>query len=313
MLTYVIRRILYTIPITIGVTLITFILFNLVGGNPVLQKMGKHGSEREIKIMEHEMGLDLPPAQQYVFYLKQCVTLDFGRSWNTQQKITDMFTEGVGPSTSLAVPAFAISVVLSILIALLLMFFRNSVIDKIMVVGCLAGISISILVYTIFSQYFFAYNYGWFPISGYDSSWTGRWSFLLLPGIIWIVTQLGSDVLLYRTVMLDEVFQDYVRTARAKGLKEKTVLLKHVLKNAMIPIITNVVLEIPFLFLGSLVLEGFFAIPGLGNMLVQAILASDFPVIKAMTFYGTLLYILFNLISDLLYAWADPRVKMGGA
>jgi peptide/nickel transport system permease protein len=152
-----------------------------------------------------------------------------------------------------------------------------------------------------------------FPISGYDASWTGRWYYLLLPGFIWIITQLGTDVLLYRTVMLDEIFQDYVRTARAKGLAEKSVLLKHVLKNAMIPIITNVVLEVPFLYLGSLVLEAFFGIPGLGNMLAQAIFASDFPVIKAMTFFGTLLYIIFNLISDIMYAWADPRVKLGGA
>ena len=313
MLTYIVRRVLYIIPITLGVTLITFVLFNLVGGNPVLQKIGKHGSEQEIKIMEHELGLDLPKPEQYLFYLKQCLTLDFGRSWNTQQKITDMFMDGVGPSLSLAVPAFGTSVVLSILIAVLLMFFRNSIMDKIMVVTCLAGISVSILVYTISFQYVFSYQLGMFPISGYDASWTGRWYYLLLPGFIWIITQLGTDVLLYRTVMLDEIFQDYVRTARAKGLAEKSVLLKHVLKNAMIPIITNVVLEVPFLYLGSLVLEAFFGIPGLGNMLAQAIFASDFPVIKAMTFFGTLLYIIFNLISDIMYAWADPRVKLGGA
>lgn len=311
MLTYIVRRVLYIIPITFGVTLITFVLFNLVGGNPVLAKVGRHGSEREIKVMEHELGLDLPKTQQYFFFLKQCVTMDFGRSWSTEQRISEMFKEGMGPSLSLAIPAFATSVMLSILTSLILMFFRNSPIDKIMVVLCLAGISVSILVYTIAFQYIFAFDWGMFPISGYDTSFAGRWYYLMLPGIIWIITSLGQDVLLYRTIMLDEVFQDYVRTARAKGLTEKVVMLKHVLKNAMIPIITNVLLEIPFLYLGSIVLESFFGIPGLGNMLAQALFNSDFPVIKAMTFYGTVLYIIFNLISDVMYALVDPRVKLG--
>ena len=132
----------------------------------------------------------------------------------------------------------------------------------------------------------------------------------MLPMFIWVITSLGSDVLLYRTIMLDEIFQDYVRTARAKGLTERIVLYKHVLKNAMIPIITNVVLEIPFLYTGSLLLENFFGIPGLGGMTVQALNNADFPVIKAMTFIGSLLYVAFNLISDLCYALVDPRIKL---
>jgi peptide/nickel transport system permease protein len=160
-------------------------------------------------------------------------------------------------------------------------------------------------------QYVLAYKFSWFPVTGYDPSWDGRWQFLFLPWIIWIITQIGSDVLLYRTVMLDEVFQDYVRTARAKGLAERIVLLKHVLKNAMIPIITNVVLEIPFLYTGSILLENFFGIPGLGNMMVQALNNADFPVIKAMTFIGTVLYIIANLVSDVCYAMVDPRIKLG--
>jgi peptide/nickel transport system permease protein len=309
MLAYTIRRVLYVIPVILGVTLITFILFNVVGGNPVYQKLGKHGSEAEVRILSHEMGLDLPLPKQYLFYLKQCATFDFGRSWSTNQKITDMIKNGIGASLSLTVPAFSASVLLSIFVALALMFFRNSFIDRAMVVVCLAGISISLLVYIIFFQYFFSYKMGMFPISGYDQSWTGRWQYLILPGVIWIITSLGNDVLLYRTIMLDEIFQDYVRTARAKGLGERAVLFKHVLKNAMIPIITNVVLEIPFLYTGSLLLENFFGIPGLGGMTVQALNNSDFPVIKTMTFIGSLLYVAFNLISDLCYAAVDPRIK----
>jgi peptide/nickel transport system permease protein len=310
MLAYVVRRTLYVIPVVLGVTLITFILFNIVGGNPVYQKLGKHGSEAEIKILTHEMGLDLPLTQQYVFYLKQCITFDFGRSWSTNQKISSMISAGIGPSLSLAIPAFAASVLLSIAIALGLAFFRNSIIDRLMVITSLAGISISLLVYIIFFQYFLSYKLGMFPISGYDTSWSGRWEYLLLPGIIWIITSLGNEVLLYRTIILDEIFQDYVRTARAKGLTEKMVLFKHVLKNAMIPIITNVVLEIPFLYTGSLLLENFFGIPGLGGMTVQALANSDFPVIKTMTYVGSLLYVLFNLISDLSYALVDPRIEL---
>lgn len=311
MLAYIVRRILYVFPVVVGVTLITFVLFNLVGGDPVLQKLGKHGSVEEAKILRHEMGLDLPLVEQYFFFLKQCITFDFGRSWSTQQTIGSMISAGIGPSLSLAIPAFATSVLLSILIALVLAFFRNSFIDKALVVTCLAGISVSLLVYIIAFQYILSYKMGMFPISGYEAGWTERWPYLLLPGIIWIVTSLGNDVLLYRTIVLDEIYQDYVRTARAKGLAEKFVLFKHVLKNAMIPIITNVVLEIPFLYTGSLLLENFFGIPGLGGMTVQALTSSDFPVIKAMTYVGSLLYVLFNLVSDLCYAFVDPRIKLG--
>ena len=310
MLAYVIRRILYVIPVVLGVTLITFVLFNVVGGNPVYQKLGKHASPEEIKILTHEMGLDLTLPQQYFFYLKQCLTFNFGRSWSTNQQISSMIGAGLGPSLSLAVPAFTISVLLSVFISLGLAFFRNSLIDRFTVIMSLAGISISLLVYIIFFQYALSYKLGIFPISGYEQSWSGRWQYLVLPGIIWVITSVGNEVLLYRTIMLDEIFQDYVRTARAKGLSEKIVLYKHVLKNAMIPIITNVVLEIPFLYTGSLLLENFFGIPGLGGMTVQALANSDFPVIKTMTYVGSLLYVFFNLVSDLSYALVDPRIDL---
>ncbi len=310
MFSYIVRRVLYVIPILFGVTLITFVLFNLVGGNPVYQRLGKHGSEAEVKILSHELGLDLPLHQQYVFYLKQCLTFNFGRSWSTNQRIFEMLQNGIGASLSLAIPGFAAGIILSILISLALSFFRNTFVDRAMVVFCLAGISISMLVYIICFQYFLSYKLGIFPISGYETSIDGRWQYLILPMIIWVIVSLGSDVLLYRTIVLDEVFQDYVRTARAKGLTEKVVLLKHVLKNAMIPIITNIALEIPFLYTGSLLLEAFFGIPGLGGMTVQALNNSDFPVIKAMTYIGSIVYVFSNLISDIAYAVVDPRIKL---
>ncbi len=310
MILYILKRIVSIVPVVFGVTLITFLLFNVVGGDPVYQRMGKHGSENEIVILRHEMGLDRSLPQQYLFYLKQCGTLDFGRSWATNQKISDMIDNGIGASLSLSIPAFSITVFISILISILAAFYRNTSFDRFLQVACLAGISISSLVYIIAGQYFLSYLGGWFPISGYDPSWDGRWQYLILPIIIWLLVSVGNEVLLYRTAILDEIFQDYVRTARAKGLSEKLVLLKHVLKNSLVPIITSVIIEIPFLFTGALLLEAFFSIPGLGGMVVQAISNSDFPVIKAMTFISSILYVLFNLISDICYALVDPRIKL---
>ncbi|MBK9294256.1 MAG: ABC transporter permease [Oligoflexia bacterium] len=309
MLAYVARRLLYLIPVIFGVTILTFVLFNVVGGDPVYQKMGKHGSEAEIKILRHELGLDRPLPEQYLFYLKQCVTFNFGRSWATNQNITDMLTAGIGPSMSLSIPAFFITIVLSILLSILIVFFRNGLMDKLLQVFCIAGTCISVLVYVILGQYFFAYKWGMFPISGYDSGWDSRWQFLALPMIIWVAVSIGYEVLLYRSAILEEVFQDYVRTARAKGLTEKVVLLKHVLKNSLTPIITSIMMEVPLLITGALVLEAFFGIPGLGGMIYQAVANSDFPVIKAMTFIGSVLFVLANLASDLLVSLVDPRVE----
>jgi peptide/nickel transport system permease protein len=310
MLNYIVRRVLYMIPILLGVTLITFLLFNVVGGNPAIQYAGKHATAENIKLIERELGLDRPLPEQYLLFLKQVVTFDFGRSWASRQEITTMLMDGVGPSITLTAPAFLIQIILAISLALLLAHFRGTWLDKTAMVICLGLVSVSFLVYIIFFQYFFGYYLGWFPISGYDSDWIGRWQYVLLPTIILVTVGTGGGVLLYRTIMLDEIFQDYVRTARAKGLGLKKVYFKHVLKNAMIPIITIVVIEIPSLLTGSLLLENFFGIPGLGSMLVKALYSSDFPVIKAMTFLGTLLYMIFNLLSDICYALVDPRVQL---
>lgn len=311
MLAYIVRRLLYVIPITLGVTLLTFVLFNVVAQDPVLSKLGKHATQAEADILRKELGLDRPLPEQYLFYLKQCVTFDFGRSWSTQQKITEMIAGGMGPSLSLAIPAFGASIFFATVIALLLAFVRNIKFDRTVIILCLAGTSISSLSFIIFFQSVLAYKLDMFPISGFDASWVDRWRYLILPMIIWVVIAIGGETLWLRTVMLEEVFQDYVRTARAKGLSENAVMFKHVLKNAMIPIITLTVLEIPFLYTGSLLLERFFGIPGLGDLTVQALNSYDFPVIKAVTFIGTLLYIGFSLLSDILYALVDPRVRLG--
>lgn len=310
MFKFILRRTLYMIPILFGITLITFLLFNVAGGDPAAARAGKHATAEEIQLIRQELGLDRPLYMQYVFFLKQIVTFDFGRSWATKQKITTMIGDGLWTSLSLTGPAFLLTEIITISLALLLARYRGGVFDKTTIVACLAFESVSSLVFILGLQYYLGYELGFFPISGWDPSWTGRWSYLILPIIIYVVISLGFNILFYRTVFLDEIFQDYVRTGRAKGLSERKLLFKHVLKNAMIPIITLVVLQMPFLILGSLLLESFFGIPGLGGIIYQAIQNADFPVIKAMTFTGAVLYMVFQLFSDVLYAVVDPKVQL---
>ena len=199
---------------------------------------------------------------------------------------------------------------MSIVIGLVLALNRGKFLDRGIVALCVAAQSVSLLVYVLVGQYVFAYRFGMFPISGYDTSWIDRWHYLMLPGIIYIVLSIAPEVRFYRTILLDELYQDYVRTARAKGLGTSSVMGKHVLKNAMIPIITDLVISIPFLILGALVLESFFQIPGLGDLIVRAIANTDRPVIIAITVLGTIAYVVFNIISDVLYALVDPRVQL---
>ena len=194
--------------------------------------------------------------------------------------------------------------------ALLAAFFRGTLLDRSLVVVSVIMMSISVLAYILFGQWLFAYKLGWFEIAGYEYGFPDFLPYVVLPAMIWIVLSIGPDVRFYRTIILDEVHQDYVRTARAKGLANRTILFKHVLKNAMIPIITNLVTQIPALILGALLIENFFGIPGLGNITLQAINSSDFPVIKAMTILSSMLYIIFNVITDILYTLVDPRVKL---
>ena len=307
---YVVRRVTYMVPILFGITLVTFFLFNVAGGDPAAQAAGKNASKEQIEALRAELGLDRPLHMQYLFYLEQIATFDFGRSWATKQKISTMIGDGIGASLSLTVPAFLLALTITISLALLLAFFRGTWLDRGAMIFCLALLSISSLVYILYGQYILSFLAGIFPISGWDPSWSGRWEYLALPIIIFVTLSIGGKTLFYRTVFLDEMYQDYVRTARAKGLNSRVILFKHVLRNAMIPIITQVAIIMPFLILGSLLLENFFGIPGLGGMIVQAIQNADFPVVKAMTFIGAVLYMIFQLISDLLYAVVDPKVQL---
>src|SRR5206468_2943632 len=183
--------------------------------------------------------------------------------------------------------------------------YRSKWLDRTLVVLCVVGMSISYLVYILVGQYVFAYKLQWFPIWGYGSI-----KYLFLPVLVGLVSGMGGEVRFYRTVMLDEMYQDYVRTAFSKGCGQRTVLFKHVLKNAMIPVITHTVIVIPFLFTGNLLLETFFGIPGIGYLAVEAINSNDIPVIKATVMVGSIIYVFASLLTDICYAWADPRIKL---
>ncbi len=308
---FLVRRLLYMIPVFFGVTLVTFFLFNVAGGDPAARAAGRYATAEQIQILRAEMGLDRTMVQQYFDMVGQIFMFDFGRSWSSKQQISRLISEGIGPSLTVTLPGFLLSLLITIPLSLLLAHKRKTKFDKSVIVVCLALISLSSVVYVLAGQYIFAYKLNMFPISGWDGSWDGRWQYAQLPILIMVSLSMGSYILFFRTVFLDEMFQDYVRTARSKGLSNAKILLKHVLRNALVPIITLVVLQIPFLITGSLLIESFYGIPGLGNLIFQAIQEADFPVIKAMTIVSAILYMIFQLVSDLLYAVVDPKIRLG--
>ncbi len=310
MTAYIIRRLLYMIPVVMGVLLVTFCLFTLVGGDISQQIAGKNADAETIAEVRHEYGFDKPLFlswdSQFLAHFKKAFTFHFGRALDGE-KVSEKILRGVGPSLALMVPMFIGLLIISISLSLVVSFIRGTAWDFIIVILCVVGMSVPYLSFIIFGQFFFAYKLDWFSIF-YDPSRPLAFG-VILPVLIGIVAGLGARLRFYRTVMLDEIRSDYVRTAFAKGLTSRKVLFKHVLKNAMIPVITNVVLSIPYLILGSLLLERFFGIPGLGYLMVEAINARDFFVLSPMTFILALLIAFFTLITDICYAWVDPRVK----
>lgn len=307
---YVIRRLLYVIPVILGVCFLIFIIFNVVSPDPTISMLGKHATKAQVLELREALGLNRPLYLQYFDTVKSAFTFDFGRSWSTKQEIVEMIKQGAVPSMTVTIPAFLLTFVLSVGISLFVAFYRGGLMDKGAVFVCVALMSISSLVYILVGQWFFAFHLGLFEISGFEEGFPDFVPYVVLPIIIMVILGVGPDVRFYRTVMLDEIYQDYVRTARSKGLSEKVIMFKHVLKNAMVSIITYVVLRIPFLILGSLLIESFFGIPGLGGITLKAVNSSDFPVIKAMAVLTSIATILFNVLTDVLYVVVDPRVKL---
>lgn len=287
-----------------------FLIFNVIFGDPSSLLLGKNATAEQMAELKEQLGLNKSLWGQYLDVVRSAFTFDFGRSWATKQDIMHMIVQGAGPSLTFTLPGFVLSLLISITLALFVAFYRGSWIDTTIRSITIAMMSISSLSYILFFQWFLAYKMDWFEISGYEPGFPHFIPYVLLPIIIWVVLSIGPDLRFFRTVMLDELYQDYVRTARSKGLSEKIVLFKHVLRNAMVPIITYVVIQIPFLILGSLLIEVFFSIPGLGTMIVNALNSYDFPVIKAMAILSSIALVVFQLITDVLYTFVDPRVKL---
>lgn len=313
MVSFLLKRFLAMVPVLAGIIVASFMLFNVVGMDPAMVKAGKAQDPEVIASIRKELGMDGSLVQQFFSYVKQVFTFDYGESFFYNQDVLGLLSERIGPTLSLMLPAFFLSVLLSVTLALFLVQYRSKwkgALDKGVLTVCLAAISISSLVYIVVGQYVFAFKWNLYPVWGWDTDLLRRWEYIGLPMLIFVALTLGGNILFYRTIFLDEVGQDYVRTARAKGLDTSTVYLRHILSNAMIPIITLVVMEMPTLILGALLLEAFFGIPGIGSMTYTAIQNADFPIIKAITILGAMLYMFFQLLSDVLYAIFDPRIRL---
>ncbi len=325
MIAYIIRRILYAIPILIGVNLLTFVLFFLVNSPNDMARFHlgmKRVTPQAIAEWKAEHGYDAPllynSAASGVKKLTQTIffqhsvklfVFDFGGSDDGRDIGYDI-RQRMWPSLAIQLPTFVVGLAVYISVALMMVFFRGTYLDTGGVVLAVVLMSISMLFYVIGGQYLFSKVLRLVPISGYDSGLSAI-KFVILPIAIGVISGVGSSVRLYRTFFLEESGKDYVRTARAKGLSEIRVLFRHVLKNAMIPILTGVVVVIPSLFIGSLILESFFGIPGLGSYTIDAIRSQDFGIVHAMVFLGSVLYIVGLILTDISYTLVDPRVRLG--
>ena len=310
MLKYVIRRVLEMIPTTVGVLLLTFALFNVVGGSPAETILGKNASAESIAAFNRQYGYDKPLVfardSQFVRFLSDLVRGDFGYSVENGEPVLDVLARGVGPSLSLTVPILVGGVAVGLILALCAAAARGRAADRAILLGSTVLMSVNYVVWVLAGQFFLAYKLRLFPVWGYQNAF-----YLALPILIGILSSLGTDVRFFRTAILDEIYKPYVLTARAKGLPRHVILTRHVLRNALIPVVTYVSLSIPGLFTGSLLLESFFGIPGLGSVAINAIHSADMAVVRAVVVLGALLYQGVNLATDLCYAALDPRVRLG--
>ncbi|MFO7189056.1 MAG: ABC transporter permease [Pseudomonadota bacterium] len=324
MIGYIVRRVLYAVPILIGINLITFVLFFVVNTPDDMARMqlgAKHVTQEAIERWKADRGYDKPllynaeaeglaKLTDTIFYQKsvRLFVFDFGEADDGRDIAHEIRTR-MWPSLAIAVPVFLIGLAVNITFALLMAFFRGTYLDFSGVVLCVAMMSISSLFYIIGGQYLISKVWHLVPVSGYGEGIDAA-RFVVLPVVVGVISGIGSGSRWYRTIFLEEIGKDYVRTARAKGLAEAVVMYRHVLKNGMIPILTGAVVVIPLLFMGSLITESFFGIPGLGSYTIDAIQAQDFAVVRAMVFLGSVLYIVGLLLTDFSYTLVDPRVRL---
>jgi peptide/nickel transport system permease protein len=318
-LAYVIRRLAYGVLVVFGVLFFLFVLFFWVATPDDIARraLGEKAPAAAIEQWKVNHGYDraLWPWESYddnmlFSHYRSMLTFDFGRSDADDVPIMEKIIKGAGPSLALTVPMFVMGLGISVMLSLVVAVFRDTYVDRMGVVLCVLGMSVSILLYIVGAQFLIAKLLRWFPISGFDPSPDVVARFLALPILVGLISSIGSNVRFYRTVFLEEVHRDFVRTARAKGCGEARIMVRHVLRNAMIPILTQIVIAIPFLFTGSLVLESFFGIPGLGALTVEAVQGNDFATLRTMVFVGSLLFVVAQVITDVSYSLADPRVRL---
>jgi peptide/nickel transport system permease protein len=311
MLTYFLRRILQMIPTLIGVVLLVFFLFKYFGGDPAEILGGLQATPEQIESIRTELGLNEPVPVQLWMFVTKVVTFDWGSSWATREPVLEIFKSRLPATLTVMIPILLLEVVFGIVAGMAVAYVRGSLTDRVVMIVCTIAMSVSFLVYVILGQYVFAFQLGWFPVQGWSSSLaTNLIKFAPLPVFLAVAVSLGPYTRLYRSFFLDEINQDYVRTARAKGVGESRILFVHVLRNAMIPILTNVATHLPSVFIGSFLIEVFFSIPGLGREVYTAVNRSDYPVIEAVTVYLAVLTMAINLLTDLLYKVVDPRVVL---
>ncbi len=311
MAAYLVRRLWQMVPTLLGVVLLVFVLFRFFGGDPAEILGGLNATPEQIDAIRRQLGLNEPWWVQLGIFVQQIVSFDWGKSWATNEAVSQLFATRLPATLTVMLPILVLETLLAIPFALFVAHRRGSLTDRVIMVATTVALSISFLVYIIVGQYLFGFQLGWFPVQGWsDSLWTNLTVYAPLPVLLALLVSLAPQTRLYRSFFLDEIGQDYVRTARAKGLGEPAVMLRHVLRNAMIPILTHIGLSLPGIFVGSFLIEVFFSIPGLGREALLAVNRSDYPVIQALTIYVAVLTMTINLLTDLLYRWVDPRVVL---
>ena len=299
------------VPTLAGVVLLIFFLFKLFGGDPAQILAGQIASAEQIESIRRELGLDQPWYVQLWIFVREILTFDWGKSWITREQVSSIFLTRLPATLTITIPILLLEAALAIPTAMLVAYYRGTLLDRSLMAICVAAMSISFLVYIIVGQYLFGFQLGWFPVQGWsDSFWKNLVIYAPLPILLAALVGLAPQTRLYRSFFLDETKSDYVRTARAKGLSEPAIMRKHVLRNALIPVLTNISLLIPGEFVGSFLLEIFFSIPGLGREIYLAVNRSDYPVIQAVTIYLSVLTMVINLTADVLYSFVDPRIQL---
>lgn len=311
MMSYLLRRLWQMVPTLAGVVLGVFFLFKGFGGDPAEILAGLNASPEQVEQIRDQLGLNRPVWEQLAIFVGQILQFDWGRSWATNEPVAQLFATRLPATLTVMVPILVLDALLAIPFALAVAAVRGSLTDRAIMVATTVALSVSFLVYVIVGQWLFAFQLGWFPVQGWtDSVWTNLTTYAPLPVLLAVMVGISPQMRLYRSFFLDEIGQDYVRTARAKGLGERAVLMKHVLRNALIPILTNVSMQLPGIFVGSFLIEVFFSIPGIGREVMLAVNRSDYPVIQAVTIYLAVITMLINLLTDLLYKAVDPRVTL---